>query len=324
MHNCSLKIHRRRYEKIIQLIYFLLCGNFDCHLFYLFVDKKENRRLDMKELEKELKKRKLSPKETEIILKGLRAHNSWKKYMPVKIDFPDRHVRFGVFSDAHIGHQCYRPDALRKLAVDCKKKGMEFILNGGDTLEGMSGREGHIYELTHLGASEQLKYFASEFSVFDRAIYSIEAQNSHGGWFNSKGNAGLNIGEEMANRCSNYKFIGYDEQDIEMDNGLKIRLRHPGGGTAYAISYKMQKYIESISGGKKPHLLCQAHFHKAQYMFYRNVHGFDCGCLCNQTPFMRKIGTPAHVGYWLIDANMNKKKNEGIERVNFQFIPFYE
>jgi len=276
-----------------------------------------------RELLAELKRRKLSPKEMSMVLTGLKGVNT-QKYTPKKIDFPDRHVKFGVFSDCHLGHTCYRPDVLRKMILDGKKQGIEFWFNSGDTIEGMSGRDGHIYELDYLGATAQLEFFQNEFKRFKNTVYSIEAQNSHGGWFKSKGNVGLNIGEELEARSHHYKFIGYDEQDIVLDNGLKVRLRHPGGGTAYALSYKIQKYVEAISGGQKPNMLLQGHFHKAIYLFYRNIHCFDSGCLCDQTPFMKKIGTPAHVGYWIIDVNMYKQKKRGVERVSSQFIPFYE
>ena len=275
------------------------------------------------ELIKELVAKKISPSEIGTVLKGLKSI-SRKKYLPEVIDFPDKHVKFGVFSDSHLGHQDYRPDVLRKMIADGKRQKIEFWVNSGDTIEGMSGRDGHIYELDHLGATEQLNFFAKEFRNFRNPVYSIEAQNSHGGWFKSKGNMGLDIGEELEARSKHYKFLGYDEQDLILENGLKIRLRHPGGGTAYALSYRGQKYLDSISGGKKPHIVFTGHHHKSLYMFYRNVHYLEAGCLCDQTPFMRKIGTPAHVGYWIIDVNMRSKKSEGIERINFEFIPFYE
>jgi hypothetical protein len=271
-------------------------------------------------MEKMLKKYKLTEKELRTILKGLGGVNT-QKYKQVEIDFPDNHLRFGVFSDAHIGHLCYRGDALRKMIADGKRFGIEFWINPGDTIEGMSGRDGHVYELSCVGYSAQLDCFVSEFNNFQNTVYSIEAQNSHSGWYKSKGNTGLNIGEELERRAKYYKFIGYDEQDIVMPNGLKIRLVHPGGGTAYALSYKMQKYVNAISGGSKPNLLFSGHFHKAIYMFYRNIHCFEAGCLCDQTPFMKKIGTPAMVGYWLIDVVMYEK---GVERLSKTFVPFYE
>lgn len=271
---------------------------------------------------KELKLKHIKPGEIPTIIKNLKDINPIK-YSKVKIDFPDNHVKFLMFGDAHMGHANYRPDIMRKMIKDAKHQGCEFAVNTGDTIEGMSGRDGHIYELTHLGASDQLRYFETQFRQFGKLpVYSIEAQNSHGGWFKSKGNTGLDIGEELDRRSKPYKFIGYDEQDLELDNGLKIRLRHPGGGTAYAISYKMQKYAESIGDENKPHVIGQGHFHKSNYMFYRNMHCYDTGALQEQSPWMKKTNSPSHLGYWIVDVNMNKRKNKSVERVTNQFVSY--
>lgn len=277
----------------------------------------------LEELVKQLKSKKISQAEIGKVLGNLRDVNP-VKYKPKRISFPDKHVKFLAFSDAHMGHLNYRPDVLRKMIKDSERQGCEFAVNAGDTVEGMSGREGHIYELAHLGATAQMNYAKRELSKFKIPIYSIEAQSSHGGWFHSKNNAGLNIGEELSNKIPNYKFLGFDEQDLILDSGLKIRLRHPGGGTAYAISYKMQKYVEAISGGQKPDMVFQGHFHKMNYIFYRNIHCYDTGTLCEQTPFMKKIGTPAHMGYWIVDVHMNRRKNKLVERVTNQLVPFFE
>lgn len=292
---------------------------------FIYVGDDEQVEVSKKEMElmNKIKESKLSNDEVQKVLKNLKNINP-QKYNTKKIDFGDKEVLFGVFSDAHMGHQDYRPDVFRKMLRDGKKQGVDFWLNAGDTIEGMSNREGHIYQLSHLGATAQFKYFQDEFKKFDKPVHSIEAQDSHGGWMHSKSNMGLDIGAELESKNENYDFIGYDEQDIKLDNGLKIRLRHPGGGTAYAISYKLQKYIESIGGGDKPNILFQGHFHKADYLFYRNIHGFDAGTLCDQTPFMKKIGTPAHVGYWIIKARQHKFKSKGVERVVSQFTPFYD
>jgi len=281
-----------------------------------------------RELLKEITRQKLTPDEAQKVLKNLKGVNP-QKYNPQKISFPERHVKFLVFSDAHMGHLCYRPDVTDKMIKDAKRQKCDFAINPGDTIEGMSGREGHIYELAHLGFTKQRDFFKSEFDKFDILgrdfkAYSIEAQDSHSGWYKNKGNMGLDIGEELEKANNHYKFVGFDEQDLILDNGLKIRMRHPGGGVAYAISYKMQKYVEAISGGQKPHLVFQGHFHKANYIFYRNIHCYDAGTLAEQTPFMKKIGTPAHLGYWIVDVKLNKNKSKLVERVTNQFVPFFE
>jgi len=271
-----------------------------------------------------INKSNISDDEARQIIKEFKKTNFQKYNKSHKISLPNNHLVFGGFTDCHIGHKNYRDDILQQLIQDGKRKGVKFWINAGDTIEGMSGREGHIYELNKIGATAQLEYFKEEFSQFKVPVYSIEAQGSHGGWFKTKGNAGLDIGKELEMRCDNYKFLGYDEQDLQLSNGLKIRLRHPGGGTAYAISYKMQKYVEAISGGDKPNMIFQGHFHKANQIFYRNIFCIDGGCLQEQSPFMKKIGTPAHLGYYLFDVTMHKNKKKGIERLKTEFVPFYD
>jgi len=265
----------------------------------------------------------LSPAEVKNVLKNFKNMNP-HRYTKRSIEFGDKHTKFGVFSDSHMGHEGYDPHKMDVARFYFKKEGVDFIVNSGDTIEGMSGRDGHIYEVTHIGATAQMDFATEEFKKLDLwNVYSIEADSSHGGWFKSKGNMGLDIGPELERRIKSYIFLGYDEQDLDIGNGITLRLRHPGGGTAYALSYKMQKYVESISGGDKPNIVVQGHFHKAGYNFYRNIHCFDAGTLCDQTPFMKKTNSPAHTGFWIVDAYADKHK-KGVERIKSEFFPFYE
>ena len=76
---------------------------------------------------------------------------------------------------------------------------------------------------------------------------------------------------------------------------------HPDGGSSYAISYKSQKIVESLEGGVKPEVLHIGHFHKAEYLFYRNIHVFQNGCLQSQSKFMKGKHLSAHRGFWIIE-----------------------
>ena len=269
---------------------------------------------------KELKRQKFSEVEVKHVLKHLKQTNP-RKYNPLKIHGRRKHIKFGIMSDLHIGHRNYRGDVLTHAAKEFEREEIDFIVNAGDTLEGMSGRDGHIYELLHLGFSEQMKALEYEFKkIKDYTVYSIEASNSHTGWYNSKGNQGVDAGAEIERRVPNYKFLGYDEQDLIVNN-LKIRLRHPGGGTAYANSYKMQKYVASLPGGDKPNIVVQGHFHKALYQIIRNIHCIDAGALQDQSLFMKKKGSPSHVCYWIADVKYNK---QGIEKFKVEQVPFYD
>lgn len=271
-------------------------------------------------LEKLLSKHNISKKELELILKN-KQKEAPSRYRLKNLDLTDNHVKFTVISDLHMGHKNYRPDILEHAIVNSKKQGSEFFLIPGDLLEGMSGRDGHLYELELLGATNQLNYGIEQLSQIRVPIYAITATNSHDGWFSSKGNMGFETGPEMDRRIPNFEFLGYDEADIKLGNGITVRMSHPGDGTAYAISYKMQKYINALSGGTKPDVIFQGHYHKAMYMFYRNIHGFEAGTLEDQTIFMKKKGTPSHTGYWIVDLWANKK---GVDRIKPEFVPFFE
>lgn len=264
------------------------------------------------------------PKELEKILKLATKTIDKSKYGVRHLPCDDERIRFGVISDLHIGHMNFREDVLDHAIKNFVKNKVKFVVNSGDTIEGMSGRDGHIYELAQIGASNQFDEFRKQFKKFEHAglnVLSIEASNSHSGWYTSKANMGLDVGKEMELMSKSYNFLGYDEADIILSDNLKIRLNHPGGGTAYAVSYKMQKYVNAISGGYKPNIIVQGHYHKALYMFYRNVHCIDAGTLENQSPFMKKIGTPAHVGYWIIEFTRDENT---ITSFTPTFVPFYD
>jgi hypothetical protein len=87
-------------------------------------------------------------------------------------------------------------------------------------------------------------------------------------------------------------------------------------------SYKPQKIIESLSGGTKPNILATGHFHKAEYLFYRNVHSLQTGTFQAQTPFMQTKGLSAHISGWLLD--IYTKKDGSIDRIDTKFFPYYE
>ena len=251
-----------------------------------------------------------------------KPNHSENSYSKTKLDIPDKHIKYGVISDTHMGSKDYRPDILEHAVNKFNREGVDFVLHIGDILEGMSGRDGHIYELTHIGATAQMNYAVEQLSQIKQKVYGITATNSHDGWFSSKGNTGFEVGPELDGKIENFNFIGYDEVDIETDGGAKIRLLHPGGGTSYAISYKMQKYINSLSGGDKPQIIHQGHFHKLNYLFYRNIHAFDAGALQAQTSFMKKQGSPSMLGYTIVDLFLDK--DSSVNSIKPEFVTFYD
>jgi hypothetical protein len=140
-------------------------------------------------------------------------------------------------------------------------------------------------------------------------------------WLKEKGNMGLVPGQELAKMNSNVTFLGEWEADIKLAPNVLMKLFHGNDGTAYADSYKLQKLIESFTGGAKPNIVLSGHYHKQIAIFRRNVFGFECGTLMGQTLFMRGKKLPAHMGFGIIEVWVNKT---GVARLRHEFFPYYD
>ena len=185
-----------------------------------------------------------------------------------------------------------------------------------DVHEGLSNRPGHYYECTHIGYSEQLNHSREIFSQWtDTPIYMIDG--NHDRWY-IKSNGAL-IVEELCRGQENLHFIGHDEGDIEI-NGITIKLWHGEDSSSYAISYRLQKLIESLTGGEKPNALIAGHVHKSGYIFERNVHCLSAGCIQGQSKWMRGKRIAAHKGFWTVRITIDDAE---IKQFNPVFYPFY-
>ena len=117
------------------------------------------------------------------------------------------------------------------------------------------------------------------------------------------------------------EYLGQDCAIVKLTPNCILELRHPWDGSAYAISYKIQKHVDAMSGGEKPNIFAVGHYHKAEYIFYRNVHCFQSATFCAQTNFMRGKGLAAHMGGWIIDIDVDERGY--IQKIIPQLIPFY-
>ena len=120
------------------------------------------------------------------------------------------------------------------------------------------------------------------------------------------------------------KYLGYVRVDhrtegrewLAPDDGQPPRR---WGG--YAISYKGQKYVESLQGGEKPAIVLQGHYHKFNVGYPREV-VVDTGTCCDQTLFMRKKQLQAHVGGSITE--LMQASDGRITRFRNEFMPFYD
>lgn len=189
-------------------------------------------------------------------------------------------VRFGVASDTHIGSLFERTDALCEFLLLCIKDKIYDVFIPGDILDGHGIYKGQSFEQYAVGLKTQLAAFNKRVPKFPTLQFHFITGN-HDESF--KKSCGVDIGEAIKMGRDNWHFLGesYAELTLRTKSKLpfRISLAHPGGGSAYSLSYRLQKNIESLSGGTKPDARFEGHFHKAIWLpGYRNLEGFSAGC----------------------------------------------
>lgn len=244
--------------------------------------------------------------------------------VPVRSD--ENVLRFGLIGDTQIGSLYQERDALSAFYQRAFDEGYLEILHAGDVLDGWKVYKGQEFELRPDSKSwpEQRARFAEEVPRHpgQRTIFITGNHDS-----SFKNLVGMVVGDELASVREDWKFIGQDIGDVvlktKQGQSFRVRLVHPGGGTAYAVSYHAQKLVESIPGGQKPNLIGIGHYHKADFMpSYRNVSVIQAGTFCGQTPFMVRQHLAAHVGGWLIEVHLNESRKL-TSRVKAEFVGFY-
>jgi len=231
------------------------------------------------------------------------------------VSFQGERVRIGALSDTHYGSIHTDPNHTFQAFEEFAKEDVDFIVHCGDVTEGMSHRQGHVYELSHIGYTSQKEEACRILGQAPAPMYLIDG--NHDRWY-VKSN-GAYIVQSIADKLG-YTYLGQDEGDISLKGRATLKLWHGEDGSSYALSYRLQKIIESLSGGEKPNVLMAGHVHKCVYIFERNIHTYGVGTMQRQTKWMRGKRIAAHVGFWIIDIWVGKT---GVAKSTGTWYPFY-
>lgn len=231
----------------------------------------------------------------------------------------DKIIRFGLCGDMQINSKYTQITHLHALYDIFEREGITRVFNTGDIDEGERMRPGHQYECYRQGADDHIDEVVRVYPKrkgIDTDFITGNHDHSFIKW------VGLDIGVRIAEKRKDMHYLGQSSAMIYLTDNCTLELRHPIDGTAYAISYKTQKMIEAMSGGEKPNLLATGHYHKAEYIFYRNIHCIQTGTLQAQTPWMRGKQIAAHVGGWIIEVHVHD--DGSINRLKAEWIPFFK
>lgn len=207
-----------------------------------------------------------------------------------------------LISDTHLGSKYDRVDILRYLYAKADDRDIHHILHSGDFTDGRSNRPEQVYELKEPSFEGQVQYCVDKYPKFNGKTYAI--QGNHDNWWYKS--AGSEILKSIAKQREDIVYLGPDVADMKIGK-LKIRLFHGSGGSAYAKSYKLQKYLDSIPLGERPDILQTGHVHQSFYMKQDKTHCFQTSCLEDQTPYCRSLGLANDKSVWWLDIEFDDK-----------------
>lgn len=225
---------------------------------------------------------------------------------------------FGLMGDTQFGSKYAQISYLRDFYELCRKRDIHDVYHTGDITDGLKMRPGHEYELYEISADEMKTDVLKNYPKLEGIATHFITGNHDASIYK---HVGYDIGKAIANEREDLDYLGRDCAVVNLTPNCTLELRHPWDGTAYALSYKIQKMIEAMESDSKPNILAVGHYHKAEYLFYRNVHAFQTACFQGQTPFTRGKGISVHIGGWIVTIRVDK--DGYIQGICPEFIPFY-
>lgn len=228
-------------------------------------------------------------------------------------------ITFGLMGDPQLNSKYSQITYLHQYYDICEDREITDVYNTGDVDEGEQMRMGHQYECYNQGGDDHLKEIVKNYPSRNGMTTHFITGNHDASIYKR---CGIDLGKAIAKERPDMDYLGRDCARVEFTPHCILELRHPWDGTAYALSYKIQKMVEGMESDSKPNILAVGHYHKLEYLFYRNIHCFQTGCFQMQTPFTRGKGISVHLGGWIVTVEVDEKGY--IQRIVPEMIPFYK
>lgn len=227
-------------------------------------------------------------------------------------------IKFAIMGDTQLGSKYTQLTYLHDFYDLCAQEGIKDIYHTGDITDGLKMRVGHEYELYKVSADDMRDDVINNYPKRDGITTHFISGNHDASIYKQ---VGYDICQAIANARPDMNYLGRDCAIIHLTPNCTLELRHPWDGTAYALSYKIQKMIEAMESDSKPNILAVGHYHKAEYLFYRNIHALQTGCFQGQTPFTRGKGISVQLGGWIVTIRVDD--NGYIQGFAPEFVPYY-
>ena len=253
----------------------------------------------------------LTPKQIEEIL----YHNTIAtKSDKIKIQTEEIwHALFWAIWDTHFWSKHTDYKWLHKYYDKCRDRWVKTVLHAWDLVDWIGVDKWHNFELAKHWADDQLKDVVENYPLIDWI-------DTHFIWGNHDESllklVWYDILKQVELLRKDMHFLWRYDATIEI-NGIKTELHHWGWWNAYSISYKPQKYLETIDPKAQPNVFLEWHFHSSLYMFYRKIHTFMVASFQKPTLFSTRMKFWNTRWWRIIEVRLD---NDWWTKINLEFI----
>lgn len=188
---------------------------------------------------------------------------------------------------------------------------------------------GHMDEIFLHGAEAQEEYAVKNYPRSERKTktYIIGGQHDYC-YIKQNGHNSL---KAICKERKDLIYRGFFAASFNI-KGFLISLQHPGGGVAYARSYKIQKILEGMTGemveiirtypeqlNQLPLVTLFGHWHvKALLPGYMGIDGISLPCFQSQTIYLKQKGLMPNIGCVILEIWLNQ--DGGLGEIKCRFI----
>lgn len=224
----------------------------------------------------------------------------------------------GVMSDMHVGSKHCMEDDMVRFVEQAYSEGVRQLLIPGDLCEGNLRHHGFQFEVKHPDYDSQVGLLLELLpQKNDLKYYFCVGNHEVNSWFKTIGmrpDRAIERDAKIAGRsdiiavgamskAQESAYVVLNQGDPETE--IKVELSHTSDKKAYAISYPLQKHVEAMQPGAKPHVLLKGHLHSHSFFDLRGVVCVQTGCFKDQGTWERQKNMQPQVGgvvLWLRHA----------------------
>lgn len=240
---------------------------------------------------------------------GFTVYKGMKKEPRVRLaNLKTQRYRLGVISDTHLGSLYSQRTHMNDFFETFKRESCDAILHSGDLVHGSSRMHiGMEYELGIHGSAAQTAYAVEHIPDIGIPGYIIDGNHD----LSFKKDAGTVVVQDFAQQRNDWTYLGSEGAMFEI-GGAKVYMWHGGSG-AYAKSYNLQKWAESVAPENKPHVMLNGHLHFQCHVHHRNIECFQLPCVSAQTPFEKRKKLFPVIGALILDLWVSRNGLEDLQ-----------